>query len=129
MAAKLSPSEVSRDSVQVEFRDSTSISPDCRAVNRSLVESGVNFTLVGSLKIADATARQKSTSRPVQLPLSSGLEKPGMPWLTPQRSEPRSFTALRVCAEAAPPDTANAMAAASTIIARFMVEPFAAFMG
>src|ERR1700724_4576403 len=43
-------------------------------------------------------AGQKSTSNPVHLPLSSGLEKPGRPWLTPQMSEPRSLTALRVCA-------------------------------
>jgi hypothetical protein len=44
-----------------------------------LAESGVNLTLLGSLKIAAAIARQKSTSKPVQLPLSSGLENPGNP--------------------------------------------------
>ncbi len=59
------------------LRDSRSISPDCRAVKRSLADSGTNLTLVGSLKMAAATARQMSTSIPVQLPLSSGAEKPG----------------------------------------------------
>src|SRR6266702_165806 len=82
------------------MRASTSISLDCSAVKRSFAESGEYLTLVGSLKIAAAIARQKSTSRPVQLPLSSGLEKPGRPWLTPQMSEPRSFTVLRVWAGA-----------------------------
>src|SRR6516165_4072701 len=94
------PSEASRDDVQVELRDSTSISPDCRAVKRSLALSGRNLTLLASLKIAAASARHTSTSKPVQLPLSSGLEKPGRPWLTPQTSEPRSFTLLSVCAGA-----------------------------
>jgi hypothetical protein len=56
----------------------------------------VNLTLFGSLKIAAASALQKSTSSPVQTPLSSGLENPGIPWLTPQMSEPRSFTVLSV---------------------------------
>ena len=98
---KLAPSEVSRDSVQVVLRDSTSISPDCSAVKRSLADSGTNFTLAASLKIAAAIARQISTSRPAQLPLSSGAEKPGKPWLTPQDSMPRSLTVLRVCAVAA----------------------------
>ena len=98
---KLAPSEVSRDSVQVVLRESTSISPDCSAVKRSLADSGTNLTLVGSLKIAAAIARQISTSSPVQLPLSSGDEKPGRPWLTPQDSMPRSLTVLRVCAVAA----------------------------
>ena len=96
---KLAPSEVSRESVQVVLRDSTSISPDCSAVKRSLADSGTNLTLVGSLKIAAAIARQTSTSSPVQLPLSSGEEKPGRPWLTPQDSMPRSLTVLRVCAD------------------------------
>ena len=36
-------------------------------------------TLVGSLKIAAAMARQKSTSRPVQLPCASGTPKPARP--------------------------------------------------
>ena len=44
---KFTPSEVSRDTVQVVLRDSTSISPDCSAVKRSLADSGTNLTLVG----------------------------------------------------------------------------------
>src|SRR5713101_5659118 len=98
------PSEESRDDVQVELRDSTSISPDCSAVKRSLAESGENFTLAGSLKTAAAIARHMSTSNPVQFPLSSGLENPGRPWLTPHISAPRSCTFLSVWAELAATD-------------------------
>src|SRR3954470_13759209 len=119
MPPKLTPSEVSRDSVQVVLRDSTSISPDCSAVKRSLADSGTYFTLPGSPKIAAAIARQTSTSRPAQLPLSSGAEKPGKPWLTPQDNCPRSFTVLSVCA-AACEENAAARAAVSTKDARFM---------
>ena len=54
----------SREMVQVELRDSTSISPDCSAVKRSLAVSGVNFTFFASPKSAAATARQKSASMP-----------------------------------------------------------------
>ena len=97
----MSPSEASREEVQVELRARTSISLDCSAVKRSFAESGENLTLVGSLKIAAAIARQTSTSRPAQLPLSSGAENPGKPWLTPHDSMPRSLTVLRVCAVAA----------------------------
>ena len=38
---------MSRDIVQVVLRTSTSTSPDCSAVKRSLAESGMNCTLVG----------------------------------------------------------------------------------
>src|SRR6218665_763414 len=100
MPAKFTPSDVSRDSVQVVLRDNTSISPDCKAVKRSLADSGTYFTLVGSLKIAAAMPRHISTSKPAQLPLSSGAEKPGSPWVTPQDNMPRSFTVLSVCADA-----------------------------
>src|SRR4051795_5161817 len=122
MPPKLTPSEVSRDSVQVVLRDSTSISPDCSAVKRSLADSGTNFTLAASLKIAAAIARQISTSRPAQLPLSSGAEKPGKPWLTPQDSWPRSLTVFRVCAVAAWAEKAAASAAVTTRDTRFMGE-------
>ena len=44
---KLRPSEVSRDEVQVVLRASTSTSPDCSAVKRSLADSGTNLTLFG----------------------------------------------------------------------------------
>ena len=51
--------------------------------DRPLAVSGLNLTLVASPNTAAATARQVSTSMPVQLPLSSGLEKPGSPVVTP----------------------------------------------
>ena len=38
---------MSRDEVQVVLRASTSTSPDCRAVKRSLADSGTNLTLFG----------------------------------------------------------------------------------
>ena len=98
---KSKPSEVSRDIVHVVLRDSTSISPDCRDVKRSLAVNGTNLTLVGSLKIAAAMARQKSTSNPVQLPCGSGKPKPASVPLAPQISSPRSFTAASVCADTA----------------------------
>src|SRR5207302_4205845 len=116
--------EVSRESVQVVLRESTSISPDCSAVKRSLADNGTNLTLVGSLKIAAATARQTSTSSPVQLPLSSGDEKPGKPWLTPQDSMPRSLTVLSVCAVAAWVEKPAARARVKTRDTRFMAKPF-----
>src|SRR3954463_3787420 len=124
MPAKFTPSEVSRDSVHVVLRDSTSISPDCSAVKRSLADSGTYLTLVGSLKIAAAMARHRSTSKPAQLPLSSGAEKPGRPELTPQDSMPRSLTVLRVCAEAAWADRPAATARVRTRDTRFMTKPF-----
>ena len=46
-------------------------------MKRSLAVSGVNLTLFGSLKIAAATARQKSTSKPVQLPCVVGQAEAG----------------------------------------------------
>src|SRR5215475_2891979 len=92
------PSEVSRDIVHVELRDSTSMSPDCSAAKRLEASSGVNVTLLGSPKIAAAIALQISTSSPVQLFLSPWLEKPNNPWPTPQLSVPRALTAVRVCA-------------------------------
>src|SRR6516225_11741416 len=92
------PSVVSRDIVQVELRDSTSIVPDCSAAKRLAASSGVNVTLLVSPKIAAAIALQISTSNPVQLFLSPWLEKPSNPCPTPQLSVPRALTAVRVCA-------------------------------
>src|SRR6476661_8561172 len=115
MPVKLAPSEVSRDSVHVVLRDSTSISPDCSAVKRSLADSGTYLTLVASPKTAAAIARPTSTSSPVQLPLSSGDENPGRPWLTPEDNMPRSLTVLRVCAEA---DWTERQAATAKVRAR-----------
>ena len=51
---------------------------------------------MASPNTAAATARQKSTSRPVQLPLSSGNEKPGVPVPTPQLIMPRPLTVVSV---------------------------------
>jgi hypothetical protein len=56
----------------------------------------MNLALFGSSKIADATARQKSTSKPVQLPFASGMEKPGRPLLTPQNTSPRRTVRFNV---------------------------------
>src|SRR6478672_6893197 len=98
------------------------MSPVLSGSKRSFAESGVNFTLPASLNMAAAMARQKSTSKPVQLPLSSGLEKPGRPWLTPQTTEPRSFTDLSVWADTALAEQPNANTP-SKKIACFMREP------
>src|SRR3954465_11841149 len=110
--------------VQVVLRDSTSTSPDCSAVKRSLAESGTYLTLVGSLKIAAAIARQTSTSSPVQLPLSSGVEKPGRPPLTPQDRMPRAVTVLSGCAVAAAVERPAARATVNTRDTRFMGKAF-----
>src|SRR6266540_3029550 len=96
---------------------------DCSAVKRSLAESGTNLTLVASLKIAAAIARQNSTSRPVQLPLSSGFENPGSPWVTPHKSEPRHFTVLSVWADDGATAKTSAKATPRTKILRFMGQP------
>jgi hypothetical protein len=53
-------------------------------------------TLVKSSKIAAAIARQKSTSRPVQLPWASGKPKPANAMFEPQVRNPFSLTFLRV---------------------------------
>src|SRR5208337_2082417 len=66
-----------------------------------------------SLKIAAASARQKSTSKPDHAPLSSLIEKPAIPWLTPQMSVPRSWTVLSVWASASAAATPKARAAAA----------------
>jgi len=121
---KLAPSEVSRDNVQVELRDNRSISPDCSAVNRFLAFNGKNLTLVGSPKIAAASARQTSTSIPVQLPLSSGIEKPARPSLTPQETIPRSLTVFRVSADAAWEVRPAARARVTARDTRFMGKAF-----
>src|SRR5208337_2615166 len=62
--------------------------------------------------MAAASARQKSTSKPDQSPLSSLKEKPASrPWLTPQTSLPRSCTVFSVWASAAAPNASAAVAA------------------
>src|SRR5215217_7952282 len=121
MAVKLRPSEVSREEVQVVLRASTSTSPDCSAVKRSLAVSATNFTLLGSLKIAAASARQKSTSSPVQLPCASGRPNPPSVPLAPQLSMPRDLMVLSVWADAAVAATASAAARANLVTTRFMI--------
>src|SRR4030088_1252980 len=74
--------------LHVELRERISTFRLCSSLKRSLASSGTNFALFGSSKIAAATARQKSTSKPVQLPLSSGMENPGSPALTPHNTAP-----------------------------------------
>src|ERR1700722_15570636 len=107
----LSPS---RPIVQLELRDSTSICLFFKASKRSEADSGTYCTFDGSSKIAAATARQKSTSKPDHFPSASLLAKPSKPGLTPQMSEPRSWTVLSVCPSALAP-TASAAAKPRTI--------------
>ena len=118
MPVKFRPSEVSRDEVQVVLRTSRSASPDCSEVKRCCAVSATNLTLVGSLKIAAATARQKSTSRPVQLPCASGKPKPPSVPFAPQFRMPRVLIVLSVWAEAAV--TASVAAAATAKRVRFI---------
>src|SRR6476659_2573441 len=93
MPVKTTPSDASRDSVQVLLRDSTSISPACSEAKRCCELSGTYLTFSASLSTAAATARQKSTSRPDHFPWLSADENPGPEVLTPQTSWPRAFTA------------------------------------
>jgi hypothetical protein len=80
-----------------------------------LADSGTNFTLFGSLKIAAAIALQKSTSRPAQRPCASGRPKPASVPFEPQLSVPRCFTVLRA-------DAAMTIAIAAPMTTRFMVQ-------
>ena len=82
--------------LQVELRERISTLRFCNSLKRSLASSGTNFAFFGSSKMAAATARQKSTLKPVQLPLSSGAEKPGSPVLTPHSTSPRRIVRFRV---------------------------------
>ena len=78
------------------LRANISISPACKAVKRWGELNGTNFTLLASPKVAAATARQTSTSRPVQFPLLSTEAKPGAAVLTPQINCPLALTVSRV---------------------------------
>ena len=103
VGAKLKPSCVSRTSVFVTLFTSTSISPDCSAVNRLADVAGTNSTFFGSLKSATATARQTSTLNPCHSPFESGAMKPGVPpAATPHFTLPRAFTASSVAPAMAP---------------------------
>ena len=57
-------------------------------MNLSLAVSGTNLTLVASPSVAAATARQTSTSTPVQVPEESAEENPARPLDTPQETWP-----------------------------------------
>src|SRR4029079_11313080 len=57
--------------------------------------------LLVSSKIAAASARQKSTSMPLQILSSDCAEKPITPCLTPHATRPRSLTPFSVCDDAA----------------------------
>src|ERR1043166_6130607 len=81
--------------LQVELRDRMSTLRFCNSLKRSLASRLTNFTFFGSSKMAAATARQKSTSKPDQLPLSSGVENPGRPVLTPHGTARRRAAAVR----------------------------------
>ncbi|MNC95074.1 hypothetical protein D3C83_120960 [compost metagenome] len=63
--------------VQGELRAMRSTAPVWRSAKRLSPERVTNSILPGSLKIATATARQKSTSKPVQRPSAAGCAKPG----------------------------------------------------
>ena len=87
---------MSRVTVQVVLRIRTSISPVWSAGPRSSALSARNWTLVESPRTAAATARQKSTSKPDQVPVPSSRKlKPGSPPFTPQISSPRAWTVAR----------------------------------
>src|SRR5262249_50865326 len=110
--------------VQVVLRASTSTSLLCSAVNRSLALRARNCTLVGSLKMAAASARQKSTSSPVQLPWASGRPKPASPVLLPQLRTPRALTLSSVVcwADAAVAAQQKPTAVRSVVTTRFMID-------
>ena len=90
---------MSRDSVHVVLRASTSTSPDCSAVKRSLAESGTNLTLVAivedrrrdgaaeidvepgpvALRVRQAEAGQLTVGAAVErAPLLDRVERAGM---------------------------------------------------
>ena len=75
--------------LHVELRERISTFRLCSSLKNLLASSATNRTFFGLSKIAAATARQKSTSKPDQLPLSSGFENPGRPVLTPHRTASR----------------------------------------
>src|SRR5690606_35621762 len=95
----------------VELRASRSTSPEESAVKRVWPVVGTYFTLVASPSTAAATALQKDTSKPDQLPLASGAAKPIRPVFTPQFSTPRALTSFSVAPSAAKaPEAASAPA-------------------
>ena len=74
-------------------------------MKRVLPVEVIALILDESPKTAAAVARQKSMSKPFQVPSESGYANPAIPVLTTQRSTPRAFTSSSVPAVAV-----NAMA-------------------
>ena len=68
-----------RNEVTDRLRRVGAVDFDWSAPNRAGASSGTKATFEGSSKMAAATARQKSTSKPDQLFLSSASEKPSKP--------------------------------------------------
>ena len=112
---------MSRVSVTVVLRVSTSTSPDCSAVKRCCVFSGVNLTLVASPNIVEAMARHRSTSMPLYSPLLSAIEKPGMPVDTPHWTNPFFLTLSKVAPALAAADAANSAAPIAASFSTFIV--------
>ncbi|MNI66009.1 hypothetical protein D3C73_1215490 [compost metagenome] len=112
---------MSRVSVTVVLRVSTSISPDCSAVKRCCVFSGVNLTLVGSPNMVEAMARHMSTSMPLYSPLLSAIENPGMPVETPHWTNPFFLTLSKVAPALAAADAANSAAPIAASFSTFIV--------
>ena len=84
-------------------------------VKRVLPVAVVYETLLASPKVAAATALQKSTSKPFQLPLSSGAAKPGKPVLIIQFNLPLALTSSNVLARTDPANITPAVATAKII--------------
>src|SRR5690606_21987630 len=113
--------------LQVVLRERISTSPDCRAGKRSLAESGVYVTLVASPNTAAATALQRSTSRPAQLPAESCAPKPARyEPVTPHCTKPLALTSVSVsaCVAVAPIPSTAAPTSAVTIFFAIFLQPF-----
>lgn len=104
---------MSRVSVTVVLRVSTSTSPDCSAVKRCCVLSGVTLNFDASPNMVAAMARHMSTSSPFHSPLLSAIEKPGIPVDTPHCTKPFFFTLSNVAPACATDPAANRAAPAA----------------
>jgi hypothetical protein len=89
----------------VALRASTSISPDCSMVKRVLRGGGHEAHPWSGRRTARRPARGRNRHRGRGYsPRLSGAEKPATPWLTPQITVPRAFTAS-VSARPRPPSS------------------------
>src|SRR3569833_2058110 len=82
--------------VQSASRATRSTSPVCSSAKRASPDSARNSILLGSPKIAAATARQKSTSKTIQKPCVLREAKPGSGSLPAQMRCPRARIADKV---------------------------------